>query len=308
MPDVFLRFLPPCPSSTGRASESALVAELSQVALRIVECPIWPGTPADAILRPPSRSTSVSWCATRLKLRIPRGKNGPNLEGRAHALRTQARAPVTPPPRRQPPNAERGEDARPAGIRDRPRPVDRRWTGGSHRRHQRPRQGRREGHHSSEQRRAPKEPPDDQGQRGAPARWRRGRCTRRRQEAHHRQQDGPAQEGRCRQGVQGCRQARQRTDRERRQARRRSPSPVPAASRPPHVVAPRAPTSPRPDGRAPSSSTTPVPTRPGVVCCSDRSLSRDWRRMLARRRTRPRRRAPPRCAAGGCISRSAPTG
>ena len=121
MPDVFLRFLPPCPSSTGRASESALVAGLSQVALRIVECPIWPGTPADAILRPPSRSTSVSWCATRLKLRIPRGKNGPNLEGRAHALRTQARAPVTPPPRRQPPNAERGEDARPAGIRDRPR-------------------------------------------------------------------------------------------------------------------------------------------------------------------------------------------
>ena len=55
------------------------------------------------------------------QLRIPRGKNGPNLEGRAHALRTQARAPVTPPARREPPNAQRGEDARPAGLGHRAR-------------------------------------------------------------------------------------------------------------------------------------------------------------------------------------------
>ena len=56
-------------------------------------------------------------CACRVSttpLRIPRGKNGQNLEGRAHALRPEASPPVAPPPHRQPARAQPGEDARAA--------------------------------------------------------------------------------------------------------------------------------------------------------------------------------------------------
>src|SRR5437867_2625615 len=103
------------------------------------------------------------------------GQKGSNLEGRAHAAGAEARPPVAPPTLHQPAHAEPGQDPRPAGQQHRARPRRGRWPRRGDRRHQRARQGCREGDHPPQQRRSPQEPADGQGQRRAPARRSRGR-------------------------------------------------------------------------------------------------------------------------------------
>ena len=188
--------------------------------------------------------------------RTPRGKNRPNLERRADTVRSEARAPVAPPPHRQPPDAERGEDPRPAGFRHRPRALRRRWADRGRRRDQRPRQGGREGHPPPEQRRAPQEPAHGQGQRGPSPRRHRW-SHRRAEEANHGEQDRAAQEGRSRQGLEGRRrQGGRSTAHRRRQGEGRGHSRQPGVRRAP-AAAPRT----RPRTRASFPSRAPATRR-----------------------------------------------
>src|SRR5687768_14181850 len=90
----------------------------------VPDCRVGPLAASRAHWYTPTSAARLSWRVSAFILpqtRIPRGKNGPNLEGRSHTLRTQARPPVTPSARREPPNAQRGEDAGPAGIGHRAR-------------------------------------------------------------------------------------------------------------------------------------------------------------------------------------------
>ena len=126
--------------------------------------------------------------------RSPSGTNIPYLEGRPHAAGPEARPPGAPPSRRQPPRAQRGEDAGPratsialgraegdgpVAVTDALSALDK---------------AAEQGHHPSEQRRPPQGPAHDEGQRGAPARWRRHRSGAA-QAQDDGEQDGAAQEG-----------------------------------------------------------------------------------------------------------------
>src|SRR5688572_12265517 len=68
----------------------------------VPDCRVGPLAASRAHWYTPTSAERQSWRVSAFivsQTRIPRGKNGPNLEGRADALRAQARAPVTPPAR-----------------------------------------------------------------------------------------------------------------------------------------------------------------------------------------------------------------